>query len=277
VLDSIRPWAESELGIELQTEGSGSQAACRKLTELGRQCDLLMLADAPLVGGLCRDFCDWRLDFATDEIVLGVGARAPWIPDAEINWPEALFKPDVRLARVDENQAPIGYRTMLVLKLTEQTKPVPGLLSNFLSQCKMVVDDVSRLAPLLKSGEIDYAFIYRSTAWANELRHIPLDPRVNLGSPLDDYSNAEVTFEALTAGTRRRVTVRGEYVVWTLSIPRGANSEAALRFVDGFLNQPEDPLSPHGLKPLRPPRFYGPKPVWEEHFDRAQYAGELAK
>ena len=45
MIDSIRDDVEDDLHIEIIAEASGSQVACRKVTELGKECDLLMLAD----------------------------------------------------------------------------------------------------------------------------------------------------------------------------------------------------------------------------------------
>ena len=119
VLDAVRGDAERDLGIRLQAEGSGSQVACRKLSELGRDADLVGVADAALVEALLNGVCSWRIDFANDEVVLAVGSRARYAGDAEEDWVSVLSGRDVRIGRVDENQGPIGYRTLLVWKLAE--------------------------------------------------------------------------------------------------------------------------------------------------------------
>ena len=53
-LEQVRDDCRRDLGIVLKTEGSGSQEACRKVTELGRPCDLLVLADNQLVSRAVR-------------------------------------------------------------------------------------------------------------------------------------------------------------------------------------------------------------------------------
>jgi len=275
VLDAVRGDAEKRLSIKLLTESSGSQVACRKLTELRRECDLIILADSELVAELLKGTCSWRLDFGADEMVLGVGVRAPHASEAEQDWPSALLKPDVRLGRTDENLSPAGFRTLLVWKLQEG-RGSPGLSERLHTKCDKVVDDVARLAAMLKSGDIDYAFVYRSTCLAHDIRYVELDKAINLGAGDADYSRAEVTFEKLAAGRNEKVTVRGAPVTWTLSIPdRGADRETAARFVRYLLSEKADVLEKNGMRPIKKPAFYGTKEALQPFADFAGYGGEL--
>lgn len=263
-LEQLAPQAQRDR-LHLLTESSGSQMAIRKVTELGRACDVLILADPLLISELCADYCEGRLDFATDSLVLGIGARAPRVPEAETNWMAVVRDPGVRLARANESLGPIGYRTLLSLRLAELTSGSPDLLSNFVKRCELVVDDVERLPPLLTSGEADYAFLYRSTALAHGVRFIPLDPRINLGSMEQDYHRASVTFSALKAGTPQAVTVTGMPIVWTLTVPRSADPSAAAAFIRWWTRHLPDLLESGGLTPILPPRYSGP-PTWASRF-----------
>ena len=275
VLEAVREDCRADLGIELLAEGSGSQVACRKVSELGRECDLVMVADAGLIGQLLANDCSWRLDFASDEVVLGVGIRAPNADLAERDWPAALLEPGVRLGRVDENQGPIGYRALLVWKLRE-LQGMPGLYDQLLAQTVMVVDDVSRLTPLLRSGELDYGFVYRSICIAQDVRSIELDPNINLGSPDVDYAAATVTYRKLKAGKPEDVVVHGALVTWALSIPdEGAHEALARQFVDYLLRRKADVLDANGFRPIRPARFYGPSGRLGDFGGFAEHAGDL--
>jgi len=71
----LRQDAEQQLKIELHGEISGSQEVCRKVTELGRECDLMLVADNQLFKEIASSYTTFRIDFAHDEIVLGVGIR----------------------------------------------------------------------------------------------------------------------------------------------------------------------------------------------------------
>jgi len=259
VLDALRDDCLRDLGIELLTEASGSQVACRKLAELGRECDLIMLADGGLVASLLAGHCSWRIDFANDEIVIGVGRRAPHISEAEEDWPSVLARDDVRLGRVDESQGPVGYRTLLVWRL-QGALGSRGLYERLLKKCDKVVDHVTRLTPLLRNGEIDYAFVYRSICIAHDIRFIELDDRINLGSNDVDYASASVSYRTLRSGVPVTATVRGSPITWTLSIPdRGADVEPAKAFVLYLLMKRRDVLRKNGFRPIAGPRFYGPE------------------
>ena len=275
VLDAVRGDAERDLGIRLQAEGSGSQVACRKLSELGRDADLVGVADAALVEALLNGVCSWRIDFANDEVVLAVGSRARYAGDAEEDWVSVLSGRDVRIGRVDENQGPIGYRTLLVWKLAE-ARGADGLYDKLLAKADKVVDHVTRLTPLLKNGEIDYAFVYESICIARDIRFIPLDPAINLGSRDVDYSAAEVTYDKLKAGAPETVTVRGAPVTWALSIPdRGADADLARAFVRYLLTEKASVLEKNGFAPIAPPRFFGSASAFEPFKDFCRHAGEL--
>lgn len=274
-LEAVREDCLRRLSVKLLTEAGGSQVACRKATELGRDCDLIMLADSTLVASLLAGTCSWRLDFANDEVVLGVGLRAPYVDEAEDDWVSVLTRDDVRIGRVDENQGPIGYRSLLVWKLQE-IRGSSGLYGRLLGNCDKVVDHVTRLTPLLKNGEIDYAFVYRSICIARDIRHIELDKAINLSSAGADYSGAEVTFDKLKVGEKQTVTVRGAPITWTLSVPdRGADIALAAEFIRYLLTEKGEVLERTGLRPIGKPRFYGPAEAFEPFAAFAAYGGEL--
>ena len=275
VIRQIRDTCERDLRLTLVAEGSGSQEACRKVTELGRACDVLVLADNRLVTELLGSTCSWRIDFATDAMVLGVGARAPHVAEAEKDWPGVLRLDDVRLARVDENLGPIGYRTLLTLKLQEHLGS-PGLHDQVLARCRITVDDVERLPPLLRIGEIDYAFLYRSTGVAHGIRFIELDKRVNLESPEVEYGQVEVHFAKLKSGVREMVAMRGAPIVWSIVEPRGGTvSELADNFVKYLVSRQTGALESAGFHVLAKPKFHGPRDAYARFADVAEYAGVM--
>jgi len=272
----LKVWGEAareELGIRLLTEPSGSQVACRKLGDMERDCDIIMVADRGLIKKLLSGRCSRRLDFARDEVVLAVGVLAPYVSRAEEDWVSVLTKPDVRIGRVDENQGPIGYRALLVWKLRERLGS-PGLHDTLKKKCDKVVDHVTRLIPLLKSGEIDYAFVYRSICAARDVRYIELDERINLGSEKADYSSTAVTFKGTRGG--EMLTVKGGAIVWALSIPdRGADGELAAEFIAYCLGRNGEALRKCGFKPIVKPRYFGSEAGFARFAAFAVRGGEL--
>lgn len=274
-LTRIHDAAENASHISLQLEGSGSMEACRKVTEMGRPCDVLMLADEQLVKSQLAGVCRWRIDFAADELVLGVGERAPNIAQAEKFWPAVVLQPNTRLARVNENLSPIGYRTLLALRLQTLLDGQP-LTRRYLAKCAMVVDDVERIPPLLKSGEIDYAIVYRSTCVAHGIRFIPLDNRVNLSLPTIDYRQAVVHFEKLKSGQPETVTVHGSPILWTLTVPTVSEHPLQARaFIQYLLARQLGQLADSGYTALPTPVFYGTSADYLPYRGLAQYGGPL--
>jgi len=145
-------------------------------------------------------------------------------------------------------------------------------------KCDVVVDDVSKLPPLLKSGQVDYAIMYSSTAIAHSIRSIELSPQVNLGQRDRDYGAASVTFRKLSVDSSKRVTVRGKPIVWTLSIPdRNAQPEPARRLIRFLLIDARLAMADNGLAPLSPPVFYGPRDDFGPFTDVALYGGLLTQ
>lgn len=272
VLDALADDSEKELGVKLRVETAGSQVCCRKVTELNRECDLLMLADSGLFKSIAASRVNWRIDFAHDSIVLGIGSRAKRTDEAETDWTQVLLDEKTVLGRVDENLGPIGYRTLLVWKLKENLG-YPALAAKLRQKASRVVDHVAQLATLLKAGDIDYGFLYRTTCLKYDIRFVELDPKVNLGSEEIDYSSAEVTFSKLKAGAQEAVTVKGSLITYGLTVPENApNSERAIGFVGYLLQNKKDHFTARGFSFFKP-RFYGTPENFKPFEDFADYAG----
>jgi len=273
--DAVREPVRRELGLRLANEPSGAQVVCRKVAELGRECDLLVLSDPRLVGELLHGHASWRLDFAADEMVLVIGARAPAADEAESDWPAVMLRPEVRIGRVDEQLAPAGYLTLMVWQLQERLAGPPGLRDRLVAKTAKVVEDVSQLAALLKQGELDYAFSYRSLCLAWDLRHVALAPEINLGDPDRDYSAVEERIRPV-GGTGREVRIRGAPILYTLTIPqRGADVAAATEFIRFMLSDRQrENWQSIGYQLLPRARFYGSRQDYAPFADLAEYAGD---
>jgi molybdate/tungstate transport system substrate-binding protein len=274
VLDEVRDDCESTLDVKLLGEISGSQVCCRKVTELGRECDLLMVADSSLFRKIASSHARWRIDFAHDSVVLGVGIRARKTDEAEKDWVPVLLDENIRLGRVDENLGPIGYRTLLVWALKEKLGH-PGLAASLRKRTDKVVDHVAQLATELKAGSLDYGFLYKTTCLKDDIRFIALDNRINLGSPEMDYSGAEVSFVNTQSGKKETVTVRGSHITYGLTIPSNApNREKAVQMVKYLLSGKKDIFALKGFTFFKP-RFYGSKQDFKPFESFADYAGEF--
>jgi molybdate/tungstate transport system substrate-binding protein len=266
VMDAVSAGAEQELKIRIRAEASGTQIACRKVSELGRKCDILISADEKLFAEILPEYTNFRIDFATDEIVLAFGQRAKFADETEKDWAKTLFWKDVSLGRGDENLSPIGYRNLMVWQLQEKYGDIPGFAEKLKSKCVKVVDDVMQLAPLLKTGEVDYAFLYRSMCIAQDIRHIRLDRKISLGDIKGDYSGASVILES-------GKTIEGGPVIFSLTIPSNAeHPETAAKFIRHLLTENDGVLKSRGFTPMKP-SFHGKKDFFAPFADFADYSG----
>ena len=270
-VNELRKEAGESQGLDLRPEASGSQVACRKITELGRRCDLLMLADNFLFKELASSQCSWRIDFALDEMVLGVGIRAKRVDDAEKDWLSVVRDKQVRLACADENLNPVGYRALMVWQLQD---PSGRLGSELKAKAVANVEDVSHLATLLKTGNADYAFLYRSTCVSNDIRYIALDKKINLGAEGEDYGKAQVRIVAGKVNPKE-VLLKGSPITMSLSVPSIAqNRDAAIKFITWLLCDKKDILVKNGLSPMKP-KFYGTEPDYAPFKGLAERAGDF--
>ncbi|MEW6515894.1 MAG: substrate-binding domain-containing protein [candidate division FCPU426 bacterium] len=257
----LAPDMEHTLGASLSTEVAGSQTLCRMVTDLGRECDLLLLADAELYKSLAASQVRWRVEFAHDEMVLGLGIRARRVDEAERDWASVVALPDIVLARVNEDLGPVGYRTLLLWRLWE-LQGHPGFFDRLKSRDMRLAEHAEQLAAWLKSGDAEYAFLYRTTCQAHEIRYLRLPPEVNLGSPGQAYDRAEVNFTAWSGGRKTIRTVRGRLITCGAAIPVQAPHPAlaatALRYI---FKEHLEAFSEMGFTVIAP-RFYGPQ---EDH------------
>jgi molybdate/tungstate transport system substrate-binding protein len=252
--------------IDVLVEVSGSLVAARKVSEYKRRGDIVISADKRIIGSLLVPrFANWQIAFATNEIVLAFSENSRFGAElSSSDWPEILLRPEVRVARVDENLAPLGYQTLLVWKLADlhYEKELHGrslfqALSQKVSR-ELIRPDAVEVLPMLGT-EADYIFIYRSTAIDQNLKHILLPAEVNLSSfsHADSYSRASMT---ISSASGVPLTIQGEPIHFSLTILRDApNRGGALSFVKALLG-PEGRgiLHRHGFLPITPARFYGP-------------------
>lgn len=252
VLHKLRPEAEAALGVRIQAETGGSGNLIRRVVELGRKCDLMMLADPGMFKKLGNGRFDWRIDFASDEMVLGIGTQAPRTDEAERDWVSVLSDPSVRFARADERISPAGARTVIICNRREAAG-APGLRDRLLGPTSLVTDDVGTLAARLKAGEADYAFMYHSSCLLHELRYIRLESPYRLS---EDGTQSDP-----------------DAICYSLSIPTDATQpEKAEKLLRFLLVSNGSVWADSGFIPFKP-RFFGSRDAYARFSDLADYGG----
>ncbi len=234
------------LGVDMQGESSGSQTACRKITELNRECDVISSADYEVIEQLLiPDHASWFIIFARNAEVIAYTDKSKYGDEVNAqNWYRVLLRPDVRVGRCDPNLAPEGYRTLLTWQLADiyykddlkGEKVSDKLLAAVRKE--HVTQSVTELLPLLESMALDYAFMYKSVAMQHNLRFVTLPPQIDLSSEqyLDFYRQAKVEVTGKKPG--ETMTMVGAPILYGITIPNGApHPELAMDFVRLLLSK----------------------------------------
>jgi len=234
-------------GTEFLMEAAGSVDCARKITELGRSCDIMASADYMVIDQLLiPEYASMNQPFAVNSIVIAFTDKSRKSDEINSeNWYRVLLSPDVFYGRSDPNADPCGYRTMFTLQLAERHyagsgSKVPFRVSDFTGKDHRFIrpKEVDLLA-LLGSQAIDYMFIYKSVAMQHGLRFLELPPEINLGDSTmaNLYASAQLKIRGGSPGDS--VLVRGTPITYSFTIPHNArNPELAKKFAD-FLTDPD--------------------------------------
>ena len=214
----------------VQQENAGSLETARKLTELGRIPDVLALADYEVFPRyLMPKYVTWYEQFARNRLVITYKNGKI---DAS-NWFDVLTKPGVEVGRSDPKLDPAGYRALLVWQLAEKYYKRPGLADRLLASAppRNMRPKSADLTALIQTGDLDYAWEYESVAQAAGLSYVNLPREIDLSEPGDSAFYAQAAVRVDT------VLVRGEPIVYGLSIPIHApHPGPARQFVDFLLS-----------------------------------------
>jgi molybdate/tungstate transport system substrate-binding protein len=227
--------------VKILMESAGSVASARKITDLNRPCDILASSDYGVIDNmLIPKYADWNIKFVSNELSIVYQEKSRLASQINSkNWVELLMKKEVAFGRADPNADPCGYRTVMSLQLAEKYYKKPGL-------AKMICDkDQNYIRPkevdllaILESGSIDYIFLYRSVAIQHHLKYITLPDEINLKS-MDlaaQYATATVEINGKKPGEKE--TVKGEPMVYGITMLRDApNKPAAIAFLQFLLSK----------------------------------------
>ncbi len=253
-------------GIPVRTESGGSLAQARKITVEHRVPDVIALADANVIPALLIPrYANWYARFARNRVGLAYGDRARGASElADSTWWKVLSSDGVRSVRSDPNLDPGGYRAVIVARLAERHYRRPGLAQRLLDHSVLYSSFPGKANPdsLLKSGAVDYAWIYESYAAEHGLHFFRLPSEIDLGDPADSAAYATVSLRVAGATDADSITIRGAPIIYGLTIPLAAPHGTA---AEGFVNYL---FSPQGLAamrrahmdPLDPPVLVGNAP-----------------
>jgi molybdate/tungstate transport system substrate-binding protein len=245
--------------VKVLAEAAGSRDTARKVSDLGRSCDVLASADYRVVENLLMPaHTDFNIRFATGEIVVAYTDKARKRDQlSQDKWPDVLLNAEVIFGRSDPNRDPCGYRTEMVFQLAEQHYQRPGLAEQLASKHdrKYIRPKETDLLALLEAGELDYLFIYRSVAMQHHLRFLSLPAQINLSSPkwADHYARASVEVTGRRPG--ESLTRTGAPINYSVTIPKEAKNRSAAEAYVALLLSPEGRavFERNGQSPIVPP------------------------
>ncbi len=208
--------------VDVLVEGHGSVQVIRQVTELEAEADIIAVADHSLIPAMMysvkmpdsnSSYANWYIRFATNTLGLAYTPGSQYADEINAdNWYEILSRPDVKLGVSDPRFDACGYRAMMACWLAGLLYDDSDIFHDVLGdfeypislqvedrQCTILVPEIIRpqkvsvrgssvvLLGILESGDIDYAFEYKSVAQQRGLRFLELPPEINLGS--DDFQN----------------------------------------------------------------------------------------
>ena len=226
----------AQTGTVIQRESGASLEHVRKITELHRIPDVIMLADAEVIPQLLVPrYATWYAEFARNRMVVAYTPKSKRANEINANnWTTILRAPDVQVGRTDPNLAPVGYRTLLMFQLAEHLYKTPGLAAGLTKNApdRNIRPNAAELAALLASGELDYIYDYQSVAESNGFRFITLPPQIDLGDAARSAEYASVSMGVRGSAPGTTLTVKGQPILYGLTVPKDApHSQAAKRFL----------------------------------------------
>jgi molybdate/tungstate transport system substrate-binding protein len=260
------PFAQIEKAFESQypgtdviREAAGSREAVRKVTDLGREADVIGSADYTVIENLMiPEYTEWYINFANNEMVIMYTEDSRYKDEINSdNWYEILLRPDVEYGHSDPNADPCGYRSQIVWKLAEKYYKVDNLYKKLADNCppKNVRPKETDLIALLEAGELDYIFIYKSVALQHRMPYVELPEQINLKSTKYADFYATASFDVTGKEPGEMITQIGQPMVYALTIPNNApNLQGAIAFIKFVIGpQGRAIMEENGQPPINPP------------------------
>jgi molybdate/tungstate transport system substrate-binding protein len=245
VLDSFA----AHTGAKYELEPGASLEIARRLTELHRTPDVVLLADPEVFPQLLMPaYVHWYALFARNRIVLAYTDRSRGAAGINgDNWRTIIAQPGVEVGLADPNTDPSGYRTLLTMQLAELHYHEPGLFARLLAAApaRNVRPREADQVALLQTHELDYIWTYQNLAENDGLKFVKLPDAIDLGNPADSTVYSRASTRVLGKQPGDTLTMRGAAILFALTVPEQAENHAMAEKFVAYL------LSPDGQRVLR--------------------------
>ena len=243
--------------------------------------DIIASADYKLISDRLYEngYADWCIAFARNAMVLCYRDDAPG-SDAIVTfnrtWYDVLRNERVKYGHSNPDDDPCGYRTSMVIELAQKyyydnatefgLSPDPdadGLYDALIpgsehergriggasetrpgGSVESVRSKSVELIHLLDSGDLDYAFEYRSVAVQHELNFIELDDHINLSKTSTELPGVEDFYEQASVEVIKEAgppptyqAKKGKPIVYGIAMPsHPENKDLAVEFIKLLLS-----------------------------------------
>lgn len=200
-------------------EAHGSVAVQRLIHNGMRDPDAVALADPRLFEGISER----ATLFATNALVIAYAPGSEHATAIEEDWRTAIERDGIRLGRTDPTQDPLGYRTVMALRLAESASDVEP--RRVLGNARIFRE--TDMLNLVEGGKVDAAFAYRNMAVQRDLPYVPLPDEIDFSSPDHADAYSRVSYDL---GER---TVQGAPIRYAATALTAAGREWIERLVTG--------------------------------------------
>lgn len=224
-------------GLKINTEFSGTCDLARKISDLGKPCDVFISSDYQMTEKLLyTQFLEWQIKFATEEMVIAYNQKSEYssVFSAE-NWTKILLQADVKFGRVNPDADPCGYRSVFLIKLAQtfynlSPEFYDSMLFKDLENLRLSSADLTNE---LKKNKVDYIFTYKSIAMQNKFKFIEIPSEINLGNAIFDsiYNKVEIKLGGKVPG--EFIKHNGQTIQYAVSISKNSLNR---KMADNFLN-----------------------------------------
>jgi len=274
-------------GVTVLLEPAGSVDCIKKITENGKPADVLASADYYLIPEMMiPEHADWYLTFAKNRMVLTYSNESRYADEITAgNWYEILARDGVRWGFSDPNSDPCGYRSPMVIQLAEAYYEDDQIFETLVGEHSEITvteeggvytihaanprpDNTTltirpradELVQMVKAGDLDYAWEYRSVAVQNDLEFIELPEEIDLSSI--DFAENYTTVRTEAMAENGTTLYTGSAIVYGVTVPKIAeHPELGIEFVEMLIGATgQEILERDGQPPIVPAGGYGGVP-----------------
>jgi molybdate/tungstate transport system substrate-binding protein len=269
--------------VNVQIKYGGSSDLINQITTLNQSVDIVASADYGLIDkNLKPNYTSFNLKNGRNEMVIAYTDKSKNSSQINsTNWYQILSQSNVTFGLADPNSAPAGYRGVMMIQLANTYYNNSTIFSNLIASNSAIsttqngthyiinspsnLNPTSKIAvrpavgdlmPVLESGSVDYALVYKSDAEQQKnsgVKYITLPPELALSNTTYEpiYKNISIV---QFSGTNKTKNVTLTPIVYGITILNNApDKQLATDFVQLLLSPPGVQITQNNfINPITP-------------------------